>query len=161
MAKRYWEDFEVGAVIEYGGREVSAADIVAFASRFDPQPMHTDEAAARETQFGGLIASGWHTGSLFMRMMADRLLAETASAGAPGIERLRWTKPVRPGDVLRVRTTVLDKRPSASRPEIGLVNQRHEVFNQAGEMVMWCEGAGMLFRRPGADQVVDQAEPAE
>ena len=150
MGKRYWEDFEVGEVAEYGGRTVTADEIVAFAQIYDPQPFHVDDEAAKATPFGGLIASGWHTGSLFMRMFADNLLAPSASAGAPGIDTLRWVKPVRPGDTLTVRTTVLKKSAPRSRPEFGFVKNRHEVVNQDDEVVMWCEGVGMILRRePG------------
>ncbi len=147
MTKRYWEDFEVGEVREYGSKTVTKEEVIAFGRQFDPQPFHVDEDAANAMPFGGLLASGWHTGSMFMRMFADNLLADSASLGAPSIDRLRWTQPVRPGDVLSVRTTVLSKSASKSRPEIGFVQNRHEVLNQDGTVVMWCEGPGMIQRR--------------
>ena len=121
-----------------------------FARQFDPQPFHVDEEAARHSMFGGLIASGWHTCALAMRMMCDAYLLEAASLGSPGVENLRWLKPVRPGDVLRVRTTVLEARPMESKPHIGLVRNRWDVFNQKDETVMQMEGYGMFRRRQAA-----------
>ncbi len=150
MTKRYWEDFETGMVFEYGDKTVSKEEIVAFARAFDPQPIHLDEAAAKQSRYGGLIASGWHSASLFMRMFADHLLRDAASAGAPGLKQLRWLVPLRPGDRLRARTTVLETYGSNSRPDIGFVNHRHELLNQDDEVIMWSEGIGMLERRePG------------
>ena len=121
MTKRYWEDFEVGEVREYGSKTVTKEEVIAFGRQFDPQPFHIDEDAANAMPFGGLLASGWHTGSMFMRMFADNLLADSASLGAPSIDRLRWTQPVRPGDVLSVRTTVLSKSSSKSRDRKSVV----------------------------------------
>jgi acyl dehydratase len=143
----HWEDFPVGSVREVDGPTLSRDEIVDFAQRFDPQPFHLDEAAARQTHFGGLVASGWHTASLAMRMMCDAYLHRAASLGSPGVDKLRWTAPVRPGDTLRLRMTVLGARPSKSKPGVGLVESRWEVFNQRGELVLDMSGWGMFTRR--------------
>jgi acyl dehydratase len=111
---RYWEDFAVGDAIEVGPVTVSAAEIIEFASRYDPQPFHLDEVAGKESPFGGLIASGWHTTALFMGMFVRAVLLDSASLGSPGVEEIRWTAPVRPGDTLAGRSTVTDVRPSSS-----------------------------------------------
>ncbi len=144
----YWEDFPVGLVREFGGVAVSKEDVVRFAREFDPQPFHVDEDAARHSPFGGLIASGWQTCGLAMRMICDAYLLETASAGSPGVEHVRWLKPVRPGDTLRMRTVVLDARPLQSKPHVGLVRTRWEVLNQHGDEVMQMEALSMFLRRP-------------
>ena len=146
--KFFWEDFVVGHVREFGGLTVQRDDIVDFASHYDPQPFHLDEAAARKTPFGGLVASGWHTGALAMRMMCDGYLHEAASLGSPGVDKLRWAAPVRPGDTLRLRLTVLAARPMKSKPDIGLVESRWEVFNQSDQQVLEMTGWGMFRRRP-------------
>lgn len=145
----FWEDFTVGMFIDLGERSVSQDDIIAFASQFDPQPFHVDEAAARESMFGGLIASGWHTCSLLMRLMCDGYLLRSASLGSPGVEQIRWLRPVRPGDVLRGRMSVLETRVSQSKPDRGVVRSLFELFNQRGELVMSMEGWGMFRRRLG------------
>lgn len=148
---RYWEDFKAGEVEQIGERRVGKDEIVAFAEQFDPQPFHVDERAAKDSMFGGLIASGWHTCSMVMRMMCDAYLLDSASLGSPGIDNLKWLKPVRPGDTLRVRRTTLDARASKSKPDVGIVRNLWEVFNQNGELVMTMEGYGMFRRRnPGA-----------
>ena len=143
----YWEDFPVGSVREFDGPTVSRDEIVDFARRFDPQPFHLDEEAARQTHFGGLVASGWHTGSMAMRIICDGYLHEAASLGSPGIDKLRWTAPVRPGDTLRLRMTVLSARPMKSKPHIGLLESHWEMFNQRGELVLDMSGWGMFGRR--------------
>lgn len=148
----YWEDFHAGQVREFGAMTVRREDIIDFASRFDPQPFHLDEAAGRETPYGGLIASGWHTGALAMRMMCDEYLLDAASLGSPGLESLRWTAPVRPDDTLHMRLTVLATRVMRSRPEAGLVDTRWELFNQRGELVLDMRGCGMFGRRPALPQ---------
>jgi acyl dehydratase len=148
MPIRYFEDFEPGLELPFGPHTVTRAEIVAFAAEFDPQPMHLDEAAAAATMLGGLAASGWHTCALFMRMMYDGWVSESASMGSPGVDSLKWMRPVRPGDVLSGRSTVTETRASKSRPEIGFVRFRHEVANQRGEPVMISENAIMLGRRP-------------
>jgi acyl dehydratase len=147
MAKLYWEDFKAGQVIDCGRRLVSAEVIKQFAAEFDPQPMHLDEEAARATPAGGLIASGWHTCAILMRMIADGFLIESASMGAPGVEEVRWLAPVRPGDELAARGTVLTTRASRSRPELGFVSMLYEVFNQAGTCVLTESCTQMLARR--------------
>lgn len=144
----YWEDFREGEVREFGAKRVTREEIVRFASEFDPQPFHLDEEAAAKTMFGGLIASGWHTAAMAMRLMCDEYLLHAASLGSPGIESLKWLVPVRPGDTLRVRLTVLESRPMQSKPTVGLVKSRHEVLNQHGEVVMRMEGYGMFLKRP-------------
>lgn len=150
MSKQTFEDFPVGQVREFGGRRVDAEEARQFATAYDPQPIHLDEAAAAASVFGGMSISGWHTCAMVMRMMCDGYLLDSASQGSPGIDKLRWLKPVRPGDTLHVRMTVLEARASQSRPEIGLVRSGWEVFNQHDELVMTMEGWGMFGRR-GSD----------
>lgn len=145
--KYYWEDFPVGSVTEFGGVTLSKEDVMRFAREFDPQPFHIDEEAAKHSMFGGLIASGWHTCGLAMRMMCDAYLLQAASLGSPGVDNIRWLKPVRPGDTLRVRCVVLEARPLESKPHVGLVRNRWEVLNQHNEEVMQMEGYGMFKRR--------------
>jgi acyl dehydratase len=147
MAKLYWEDFVAGQVLDCGRKLVTAEEIKQFAAEFDPQPMHLDEEAARATPAGGLIASGWHTCSILMRMIADSFLLESASMGAPGVEEVRWLAPVRPGDELTARGTVLATRASRSRPELGFVSMLYEVFNGAGTCVLTERCTQMLTRR--------------
>ncbi|MEO8005755.1 MAG: MaoC family dehydratase [Betaproteobacteria bacterium] len=144
---RYWEDFKVGEVEQIGGKLVDREEVIEFAKQFDPQPFHIDEAAAKESMYGGLIASGWHTCAMIMRMMCDAYMLQSASVGSPGIDNLKWLKPVRPGDTIRARRTTLESRASKSRPDIGIVNNLWEVFNQDGEMVMSMQGYGMFRRR--------------
>ena len=149
--KYYFEDFPLGHVLEIPGPTLTREAIVEFAGRYDPQPFHMDEAAGKESIYGGLIASGWHTVSLCMRMICDGYLLESASLGSPGINEVRWLKPVRPGDTLRLRQTVIEARPSRSKPDRGVLLHRSEVFNQRDELVMRMEGYGMILRRqPGA-----------
>ncbi|MBI3525597.1 MAG: MaoC family dehydratase [Betaproteobacteria bacterium] len=148
--KYYWEDFTVGSVRDHGGMVLSQEDILRFAREFDPQPFHVDETAASESIFGGLIASGWHTCALAMRMMCDAYLLESASLGSPGVDSIKWLKPVRPGDTLRLRTTVLEARPLESKPNIGLIRSQWQVYNQQDECVMEMQGYGMFRRRPEA-----------
>ncbi len=145
--KYYWEDFYPGQVREGGAITVSAAQIIEFAKKYDPQPFHVDPEQAKESSFGELVASGWHTASMCMRMMCDLYLLESAGMGSPGIDELRWVKPVRPGDTLRLKVTVLETRASASRPDMGITRSRFEVYNQRGELVMHMAGLGMIRRR--------------
>ena len=151
MGLLYFEDFPPGEVVEYGDLEVSAVRIKAFAEQFDPQPFHLDENAARESMAGGLIASGWHTAAMLMRMSCDHFLNRSAAQGAPGIEELNWLKPVRPGDRLHVRRTTMSVRPSASRPELGIVDFTFEVVNHKGEAAMTQKNVIMFKRRPAAE----------
>lgn len=146
---RHFEDFQVGDELPLATCQVTREAILAFAERYDPQPFHLDEAAAARSHFGGLVASGWHTGALFMRMLVDGWLGGSASMGSPGLERLSWKRPVRPGDALSGSSTVLAVRVSQSRPEMGLVTFRHEVRNQQGEVVMEAQNPIMFARRRG------------
>ena len=148
MKKIYFEDFRVGQVIELGSRTVSKDEIIAFARQFDPQPFHVDEAAAERSIYGGLIASGMHTCSIFMRLLYDGLLSRAASMGSPGQDELRWIKPVRPGDTLSARGLVEELIPSRSKPDRGLIRTTYEVFNQDGDKVMTLRGIGMFEKRP-------------
>jgi acyl dehydratase len=136
VKERYFDDFVPGATAEFGPIEVDEAEVIAFAQRYDPQPIHTDPAAAGQGPFGGLIASGWHTASLVMRLLVDNYLARDASLASPGIDELRWVWPVRPGDKLRVRATVIEARRSQSKPDRGLVRTKIETLNQDGRVVM-------------------------
>ena len=146
--KYYFEDFKVGDVIPMGQRTLTAEEIISFAREYDPQPFHVDETAAKDSLFGGLIASGWHTCCLMMRMMCDSHLNESASMGAPGLDNIRWLLPVRPGDTLTAQRVIQEARVSQSRPEVGIIKSRWEVRNQKDEMVMTIEGYGMFGRRP-------------
>jgi acyl dehydratase len=146
--ERFFDDYPVGEVLEYGQYPVTAEEIVEFAGRYDPQPFHLDESAGRESHFGGLVASGWMTGSVMMRMMVDHYISRVASMGSPGLDEIRWLAPVRPGDVLSVRSTVVDARPSRSKPDRGVIWSEHEVLNQHREVVMRVKGMGMYRRRP-------------
>jgi acyl dehydratase len=148
--RHYWEDFEVGRVREFGRVEVTREAVLDFAARFDPQPFHLDDDAAAQSLFGRLAASGWHTAAMAMRMMCDGYLLDSASLGSPGVDKLTWPAPVYPGDVLTMRSTVLEARPSASRPEVGLVKSRSEVLNQHGQVVLSMEGIGFFRRRAPA-----------
>jgi acyl dehydratase len=147
----FWEDLSTGTVFDLGTYEVTKEEILEFAKKYDPQPFHTDEKAAEESIFGGLIASGWHTCSMMMRLFCDGLLARSASMGSPGVDQVRWLKPVRPGDTLHARLEIIDSRASRSKPDRGVVRSRWDVRNQDGEQVMTMEGMGMYRRRePGA-----------
>jgi acyl dehydratase len=146
---RYWEDIKEGEVVELGSRTMEKDRMVAFAREFDPQPFHTDEKAAEASIWGGLIASGWLTGSVLMRIFYDGYLKDTAGLGSPGIDELRWLKPVRPGDTLTVRLTVLETAASRSKPDRGIVRSLMEVVNQHGEIVMTTKGVNFIRRRPG------------
>lgn len=144
---RYWEDFTAGDVFDLGTRTVSRDEIVEFAAQWDPQPFHLDEQAGERSSFGGLVASGWHTASLCMRLYVDALLLDAASQGSPGLEELRWTAPVRPGDTLSVRLTILETRPSSTNPGRGTLLLRWEATNQDGVLVLHMTGRGMFGRR--------------
>jgi len=148
MNARYFEDYPPGAVFTAGAMAVSEAEIIEFARKYDPQAMHTDPEAASRGQFGGLIASGWHTGALMMRLFADNFLSPTSSVASPGLDELRWLRPVRPGDTLSLRVTILEARPSRSRPEQGVVRSLVEVLNQTGDVVMSLKPISLVRRRP-------------
>lgn len=147
--ERWFEDFTPGETFEFGDYLMSEAEILQFAGKYDPQPFHTDAEAAKGSIFGGLIASGWHTASALMRMMVDEYIPANASMGSPGIDELRWLRPVRPGDRLRARITILEATPSRSKPDRGVVRNSTEVLNQANEVVMTLRGMVMYRRRPG------------
>ena len=144
----YWEDFAAGSVREFGQMPVSREAVLAFAGQFDPQPFHLDDAAAEASLFGRLSASGWHTCAMAMRMMCDDYLLDSASLGSPGIDELKWLKPVFPGDTLSLRLTVLEARLMASRPGVGLVRSQWVVLNQQREPVLTMQGWGMFRQRP-------------
>jgi acyl dehydratase len=148
MALRYFEDFAEGDTVDLGTFSYTPEDIMRFAREFDPQPMHTDPDAARESIYGGLIASGWQTATSYMRHLVDGIMLDSSSLGSPGIDKLRWLKPVRPGDTLRARFTVLEARPSNSRPDWGIVRSRGELVNQNDEVVMDVEAVNFFGRRP-------------
>jgi acyl dehydratase len=135
-AERYFEDYHVGMIDEFGEVAVTAEEIVGFAQRYDPQTMHVDAAAAARGPFGELIASGWHTAAITMRLFVEHYLSKVATLPSPGIDELRWVRPVRPGDTLRVRVTVLEARRSKSKPDRGIVRSLVEVLNQDGDVVM-------------------------
>jgi len=148
MTKWYFEDFEVGKTYPVGSRTVNEDEIIAFATQFDPQPFHVDKDAAANSIFGGIIASGWHTCSMIMRVMVDGFLCDSSSMGSPGVDEIRWIKPVRGGDTLAITTTVLDVKPSGSRPDRGVVWTEWRATNQHGEVVATVKGMGMFGRRP-------------
>jgi acyl dehydratase len=151
MADRiHWEDLTPGSVRELGTTSVDADQIKDFAARYDPQPFHLDEEAGRNSLFGGLCASGWQTCALAMRLTVDNLLKDSSSLGSPGLDNLRWLKPVYPGDQLTLRHTILESRAMRKRPDTGLVNARWELFNQDGAKVLEMEGWGMFGRRQPA-----------
>jgi acyl dehydratase len=145
---RYFEDYIEGDVHRFGSITVELDEVIAFAKRYDPQNFHADPDAAKLSQFGGIIASGWHTAALTMRLFAEHYLTHVASLASPGVDELRWLRPVRPGDTLSVRVTVLRAVPSTSKPERGIVTSFVEVFNQAGEAVMTFKCVNFIRRRP-------------
>lgn len=146
--KRYaFEDFTVGSVIRCGPRTVGADEIIAFARQFDPQPFHVDAEAGARSIYGSLIASGWHTVSMVMRMGCDAYLLDSTSQGSPGVDELRWIKPVRAGDTIRADLVTLDVRPSKSKPDRGVVVSEWRVYNQHEELVMTMRGMGLFLRR--------------
>lgn len=146
----YFEDFTIGRVFDSGTRQLSEQDILGFASEYDPQYFHTDPEAAKQSIFGGLIASGWQTVGVCMRLMCDSYLLESSSMGSPGVDAVRWVKPVYPGDTLRMRATVIAAKPSSSKPDRGMATMRCDVFNQKDELVMHMQGVQMMGRRPAA-----------
>ena len=147
---RYFEDYVEGDVHTFGAAVVDADEQMAFSKRYDPQSIHIDPAAADKGPFGGIIASGWYTGSLMMRMLVDHFLTHNASMASPGLDELRWLKPVRPGDVLSVRATIKKAAPSRSKPDRGAVTTFMEALNQDGEVVMSMTAVNIVGRRPAA-----------
>jgi len=157
--KYFWEDLTPGAIRDLGSVTLSAQEIKEFARQFDPQPFHLDEEAGRRSIFGGLCASGWHTCSLAMRLTVQNFLHESSSMGSPGLESLKWLKPVYPGDTLRLQQSILESRPLRTRPDVGLVRSRWEMINQRDEPVMQMEGYGMFRRRhPAGSDELERAE---
>jgi acyl dehydratase len=144
----YWEDFKVGETVEMGSHRFTAQEIIEFGRQFDPQPFHIDPEAARASFYGELIASGWHTCSIAMRLMCDSYVNRTRSMGSPGVDNIRWLAPVKTGDTLTYRRTVLEARASRSRPDAGLMRTQWEAVNQDGVRVLSMEGWSMIGRRP-------------
>jgi acyl dehydratase len=145
---KYFEDFKVGETHECGERTVHKDEIIKFARDYDPQPFHIDEKAAERSAYGGIIASGWHTCALCMRMAVDGVLKDTANMGSPGVENLRWLKPVRPGDTIQVTVSILEMVPSSSRPDRGRIKVKFEVSDHTGEVLMDMVAWMMMRRRP-------------
>ena len=152
MSTRKWayEDLGEGVVIDLGTKSVRAQEIIEFASEFDAQPFHLDEEAGKASILGGLSASGWHTCSMFMRMLCDALLLDSTSQGAPGIDYAKWKKPVLAGDTLSGKLTILSSRLSRSKPGLGFVSWRAELVNQKGELVFELVNACMFLTREAA-----------
>ena len=146
----YFEDVEVGETHRFGRYEVTAEEIIEYASQFDPQPFHVDAAAARRSVFGGLIASGWHTGAMFIRMVCEHAVPGAATTGALGFDDLKWLKPVRPGDILSVETRISEKIERPSRLGVGTVKIEGRVLNQRDEPVMTLTSLVLYRRRPGS-----------
>jgi acyl dehydratase len=147
LKERWFEDYAVGEVFEFGDRPVTVDEIVAFATLYDPQPFHTDAEAAAKSSFGGLVASGWMTTALLMREMCEHFISPRSAMGSPGVDELRWLQPVRPGDRLRVRVTIVEARQSKSKPDRGVALLRQEVLNQHHAVVMTLQGRLMMRRR--------------
>ena len=149
-SQNYFEDFEVGTIQEFGQYEVTEEEIIDFAEKFDPQPFHLSEEAGQAMHFGGLCASGWHTCSMAMRMIVEHMpKGNNGALGSPGIDEIRWKKPVFPGDVLRMRSTILDKKSSKSRADMGTIFMLNELFNQNDEVVMTNKPIVMVKKRSG------------
>jgi acyl dehydratase len=154
--QRYFEDYVAGSVHEFGSVTVEQDDVIAFARRFDPQVFHVDPEAAQGTIYGGLIASGWHTAGLMMRLFVDHYLSKVASLGSPGGDELRWNKPVRPGDELTIRVTVQETKRSRSKPDRGIVHSFIEVMNQNREVVMSMKAVNFFFCRQKSPENKEQ-----
>jgi acyl dehydratase len=148
---RYFEDYVPGLTVDCGSFSLSEAEIIAFAKEYDPQPFHVDPVGAKDGPFGGLIASGWHTTSMMMRQLVDYYVSPESSLGAAGVDEIRWPRPVRPGDTLHVRATVLEARRSASKPDRGIVKSLAELTNSDGDLVMKVTAINfILLRNPSA-----------
>lgn len=160
LRERWFEDYAEGEVFEFGDHLVTEEEIVEFARRYDPQAFHLDHAAAAATHFGGLVGSGWMSCAIMMRLLCDHYISPLSSMGSPGIDRVRWLLPVRPGDRLRARVTIVQARASRTRPDRGIVSAHQELINQRGEVVMTLEGNGFYLRRPVAASAAQAAEPA-
>lgn len=151
VTDRYFEDYVPGSECVLGPVTMRAEEIVEFAVRYDPQPIHTDHDAAAAGPFGGLIASGWHTVAVVMRALVENYLSPAAALVSPGVDELRWIRPVRPGDVLHVRVVVLEANVSRSKPDRGLVRTSIETLNQRDELVMSFKAMNLLLRRSAGD----------
>jgi acyl dehydratase len=150
VPRLHWEDFTPGQVTECGSRLITRAEIIAFAAEYDPQPMHLDEAAARANLLGGLVASGWHSCCILMRMLSDNFLKDASFLGSPGLEEVKWLAPIRPGERIGARAIVLETRASRSRRDIGFVKFRFELVNVANQAVMIMILSPMFGRRAAA-----------
>ncbi len=148
MSLLCFDDFTLGQSFDLGATTVSEAEIIAFARQFDPQPFHLDPDAAARTPFGGVVASGWHTASLCMRLLVDGLLCRTATLGSPGIDALRWLRPLRPGDTLRLTVSISAMRQSESKPDRGVVTLHMEAYNQDDQLLLTMEGVNFVRRAP-------------
>jgi acyl dehydratase len=148
VSERWFEDYVVGTTAEHGTVRVDEAELVDSAQRFDPQPIHVDREAAAAGPYGGLIASGWHTCALMMRLYAREYLSPASSLGSPGVDELRWLRPARPGDELALRTTVEAARLSRSKPDRGLVRTRVELVNGGGDVVLSLTAMNLILTRP-------------
>jgi acyl dehydratase len=147
-APRYWDDYEIGQKFDLGSTSFTADEIVDFARQYDPQSFHVDAVAAGQSMFGGLIASGWHVTAKLMRLFVDNYVDQRTALGSPGVDEVRWLKPVRPGDTLNAWVECAGKVPSKSRPEMGIVHEQWRATNQKGELVMTLKGTNMVRRRP-------------
>lgn len=147
-APRYWDDYEVGQKFDLGSTSFTVDEIVDFARQYDPQGFHVDATAARQSMFGGLIASGWHVTAKLMRLFVDNYVDQRTALGSPGVDEVRWLKPVRPGDTLNAWVECAGKVASKSRPEMGIVHEQWRATNQKGELVMTLKGTNMVRRRP-------------
>jgi acyl dehydratase len=147
IEERYLEDYQTGAVYEFGSIQATEAEIIEFGKRFDPQVFHTSPQAAQQTLYGGLIASGWHTASMMMRLFVDHYLSSVASLGSPGVDELRWSRPVRPDDTLTLRVTVAESRRSLSKPDRGVLFSFIEMLNQNQQVVMSMKAVNLLLCR--------------
>jgi len=151
VEERYFEDYLPGSVYEFGTVTVTEREIIEFAERFDPQPMHIDPEYAAQGRYGGIIASGWHTIGLAMRLLVDHYLSKVAGLASPGVDEVRWPNPLRPGDSLRIRVSVLDARPSRSKPDRGVVRTLIEALNQNDLLVLSMVAMSIVRRRqPGS-----------
>jgi acyl dehydratase len=158
VPRLHWEDFSPGQVTDCGSRLVTREEIVAFAAEYDPQPMHLDENAARATLMGGLVASGWHSCCILMRMLSDSILGQASFMGAPGVDEVRWLAPIRPGDRINARATVLETRASRSRPDMGLVKFRFELVDAGDKPLLTLLVSPMFGRRSPA--AMPSSEPS-
>lgn len=156
VAARYFEHYEIDATYEFGPAAVDESEIISFGRRFDPQPMHTDPRSAQAQIHGGVIASGWHTIGIIMRLLVDNYLSSVASFASPGVDEVRWLKPVRPDDMLRLRVSVLDRRQSRSKPDRGLVTSLVEGLNQHDDIVVSLKAINLIGVRPFATEPRNQ-----